>query len=198
MADEEGQLQEPKPIDEKLQKLVDKALYAGGSPIAQTIRNFLNGTWLGEPLHVILTDIPIGAWTRRSGIRWAGPDAASTRASPKPRIHRSRLGCWERRRRRRPACRLVGCRSAGAPRWDVSWPAECKRHRVFRQLARFSHGRECAPGDASTPRWVFRDGDRGQAWRQVGLQVSRGSRPHRWPDVSRGLRRGDAGDGTAE
>ncbi len=63
MADEEGQLQEPKPIDEKLQKLLDEALYAGGSPIAQTIRNFLNGTWLGEPLHVILTDIPIGAWT---------------------------------------------------------------------------------------------------------------------------------------
>jgi len=51
------------PIDERLQKLLDKALYAGGSPIAQAIRNFLNGTWLGEPLHVILTDIPIGAWT---------------------------------------------------------------------------------------------------------------------------------------
>ena len=29
MADEEGQLQEPKPIDEKLQKLLDKAFYAG-------------------------------------------------------------------------------------------------------------------------------------------------------------------------
>jgi nitrite reductase/ring-hydroxylating ferredoxin subunit/uncharacterized membrane protein len=51
------------PFDEKLQKVVDKALYGGGSPIAQKIRNFLNGTWIGEPLHVILTDIPIGAWT---------------------------------------------------------------------------------------------------------------------------------------
>jgi len=50
-------------FDEKLQKAVDKALYAGGSPVAQKLRNFLNGTWLGEPLHVILTDIPIGAWT---------------------------------------------------------------------------------------------------------------------------------------
>lgn len=51
------------PIDERFQKLLDKALYAGGSPIAQKTRNFLNGTWLGEPLHVVLTDLPIGAWT---------------------------------------------------------------------------------------------------------------------------------------
>ncbi len=27
------------------------------------IQNFLNGTWLGHPLHPVLTDIPIGAWT---------------------------------------------------------------------------------------------------------------------------------------
>lgn len=51
------------PIDEKVQKLIDRALYAGGRPTAQRLRNFLNGTWLGEPLHVVLTDVPIGAWT---------------------------------------------------------------------------------------------------------------------------------------
>ena len=51
------------PLEEKLQKLIDRALYSGGSAPAQKIRNFLNGTWLGEPLHVILTDVPIGAWT---------------------------------------------------------------------------------------------------------------------------------------
>ncbi len=51
------------PFEEKLQKLIDQALYAGGSATAQKLRNFLNGTWLGEPLHVILTDVPIGAWT---------------------------------------------------------------------------------------------------------------------------------------
>ena len=50
-------------LEEKLQKQLDKALYAGGSPAAQRLRNFLNGTWLGEPLHVVLTDVPIGAWT---------------------------------------------------------------------------------------------------------------------------------------
>jgi nitrite reductase/ring-hydroxylating ferredoxin subunit/uncharacterized membrane protein len=49
--------------DEKLQKMLDKALYANGNPEAQKLRNFLNGTWLGEPLHVVLTDLPIGAWT---------------------------------------------------------------------------------------------------------------------------------------
>lgn len=52
-----------KPIDERLQKLLDKTLYAGGQPQAQRLRNFLNGTWLGEPLHAALTDIPVGAWT---------------------------------------------------------------------------------------------------------------------------------------
>jgi nitrite reductase/ring-hydroxylating ferredoxin subunit/uncharacterized membrane protein len=43
--------------------LLDKALYGGGHPSAQKVRNFLNGTWLGEPLHVVLTDVPVGAWT---------------------------------------------------------------------------------------------------------------------------------------
>jgi nitrite reductase/ring-hydroxylating ferredoxin subunit/uncharacterized membrane protein len=51
------------PIDERIQKALDKALYAGGNPAAQKIRNFLNGTWLGEPLHVVLKDVPTGAWT---------------------------------------------------------------------------------------------------------------------------------------
>ena len=54
---------EPKPLDEKIQKAIDKALYANGNPAAQKARNFLNGTWLGEPLHAALTDVPIGAWT---------------------------------------------------------------------------------------------------------------------------------------
>lgn len=54
---------EPKPIEEKLQKQLDKFLYGGGRPSAQKIRDFLNGTWLGEPLHVVVKDVPIGAWT---------------------------------------------------------------------------------------------------------------------------------------
>jgi nitrite reductase/ring-hydroxylating ferredoxin subunit/uncharacterized membrane protein len=54
---------ESKPLDEKIQKALDKALYANGNPAAQKARNFLNGTWLGEPLHVVIKDVPIGAWT---------------------------------------------------------------------------------------------------------------------------------------
>jgi nitrite reductase/ring-hydroxylating ferredoxin subunit/uncharacterized membrane protein len=50
-------------VEERLQKLLDKALYSGGRPSAQKIRNFLNGTWLGEPLHVVIKDLPVGAWT---------------------------------------------------------------------------------------------------------------------------------------
>lgn len=52
-----------KTLEEKTQELLDNTLYAKGRPSAQKIRNFLNGTWLGEPLHVVLTDVPIGAWT---------------------------------------------------------------------------------------------------------------------------------------
>lgn len=51
------------PVDETVQRILDKALYASGRPEAQKLRNFLNGTWLGEPLHVVLTDVPVGAWT---------------------------------------------------------------------------------------------------------------------------------------
>jgi nitrite reductase/ring-hydroxylating ferredoxin subunit/uncharacterized membrane protein len=49
-----------KPTEETLQNLVHKIFgFSGG----QAAKNFLNGTWLGHPLHVILTDVPIGAWT---------------------------------------------------------------------------------------------------------------------------------------
>src|SRR5579884_4442153 len=70
----ESMLPDITPLEEKLQKALDKALYANGSTGAQKIRNFLNGTWLGEPLHVVLTDVPIGAWTVAllfDGLEWA-------------------------------------------------------------------------------------------------------------------------------
>lgn len=59
---EESRIPQLKPIEETLQKLVHRAFASGGER-GQAIKNFLNGTWIGEPLHVILTDIPIGAWT---------------------------------------------------------------------------------------------------------------------------------------
>ncbi len=59
---EESQTHQLKPIEESLQKFVHKAFDSAGDG-GQAVKNFLNGTWIGEPLHVILTDIPIGAWT---------------------------------------------------------------------------------------------------------------------------------------
>lgn len=38
-------------------------LFKAGGETGQTVKNFLHGTWLGHPLHPVLTDIPVGAWT---------------------------------------------------------------------------------------------------------------------------------------
>lgn len=40
---------------------VSKAVLALTSPAP--VKNLLTGTWLGHPLHPLLTDLPIGAWT---------------------------------------------------------------------------------------------------------------------------------------
>ncbi|HXV98830.1 MAG TPA: Rieske 2Fe-2S domain-containing protein [Anaerolineae bacterium] len=45
-----------------LQEAVKKVYAAGGSAGLQ-VRDFLHGVWLEHPLHPVLTDIPIGAWT---------------------------------------------------------------------------------------------------------------------------------------
>src|SRR5919108_5990774 len=39
------------------------ALFAAGGQFGRRVRDFLHGTWLGHPLHPLLTDIPLGAWT---------------------------------------------------------------------------------------------------------------------------------------
>ncbi|MDQ1443794.1 MAG: hypothetical protein QOI20_258 [Acidimicrobiaceae bacterium] len=36
------------------------------------VKNALNGTWLGHPLHPLLTDIPIGAWGMAVALDWVG------------------------------------------------------------------------------------------------------------------------------
>jgi nitrite reductase/ring-hydroxylating ferredoxin subunit/uncharacterized membrane protein len=45
-----------------LQPAVRRAFDALG-PARRQVKNFLHGTWLGHPLHPVLTDIPLGAWT---------------------------------------------------------------------------------------------------------------------------------------
>src|SRR5512133_3181707 len=50
------------PVESGLQKAVAGSFNSAGSA-GRYMRNFLHGVWLGHPLHPVLTDIPIGAWT---------------------------------------------------------------------------------------------------------------------------------------
>lgn len=49
-------------LGDPLQRLVN-ALYGSGRGFRKKIQNLLNGTWLGHPLHPLMTDVPVGAWT---------------------------------------------------------------------------------------------------------------------------------------
>ncbi len=48
-------------IADVVQPAVQGAFEALG-PARRHVKNALNGTWLGHPLHPVLTDIPLGAW----------------------------------------------------------------------------------------------------------------------------------------
>src|SRR5262249_58537363 len=45
-------------LDGVITGVFERAGNAGGH-----VKNFLDGTWLGHPLHPALTDVPLGAWT---------------------------------------------------------------------------------------------------------------------------------------
>src|SRR5262249_23160869 len=42
---------------------IANTIFDKATPFAQRVRNFLHGTWLGHPLHPVITDVPVGAWT---------------------------------------------------------------------------------------------------------------------------------------
>lgn len=50
------------PVADVLQNFIAWFYKALGRP-GHSLKTFLHGTWLGHPLHPVLTDIPIGAWT---------------------------------------------------------------------------------------------------------------------------------------
>ncbi|WIG61160.1 MAG: Ferredoxin, 2Fe-2S [Ktedonobacterales bacterium] len=50
------------PTGDEVQKVVSRVL-AHERPTGMWLDNLLNGVWLGHPLHPVLTDIPVGAWT---------------------------------------------------------------------------------------------------------------------------------------
>ncbi len=47
---------------ETLQPAITETFKAGGAT-GQEIKNALHGKWLGHPLHPVITDVPLGAWT---------------------------------------------------------------------------------------------------------------------------------------
>ena len=51
------------PIEQPLQDAVHEAFAALGEERGTRVRNLLHGTWLNEPLHAILVEIPVGSWT---------------------------------------------------------------------------------------------------------------------------------------
>jgi nitrite reductase/ring-hydroxylating ferredoxin subunit/uncharacterized membrane protein len=50
------------PVADFLQKVVGGTYKALGNP-GRAIKTFVHGSWLGHPLHPVLTDIPLGAWS---------------------------------------------------------------------------------------------------------------------------------------
>ena len=50
------------PLGDQVQKGVHQVFESAG-PAGQKIKNALHGTWLGHPVHPVMTDIPVGAWT---------------------------------------------------------------------------------------------------------------------------------------
>ncbi|HZC07165.1 MAG TPA: DUF2231 domain-containing protein, partial [Ktedonobacterales bacterium] len=54
------------PASDTIQKAVASVLT--GSPVKRRLDDILNGVWLGHPLHPLLTDIPVGAWTVTLGL----------------------------------------------------------------------------------------------------------------------------------
>jgi len=64
---------------DELQKLIDTLIDRGGAP-AQQFKDFLNGTWLGHPLHPALTDVPLGAWFGAAILDLVGAEDAADAA----------------------------------------------------------------------------------------------------------------------
>src|SRR3954447_3972881 len=64
------------PVESGLQRAVSGSFEAAGAA-GQKARNFLHGVWLGHPLHPVLTDIPVGAWTAAVILDLAGEERAA-------------------------------------------------------------------------------------------------------------------------
>jgi nitrite reductase/ring-hydroxylating ferredoxin subunit/uncharacterized membrane protein len=64
------------PLGETVQRKLTAAIQEGGQP-AHDIKDFLNGTWLGHPLHPALVVAPLGAWATASMLDLLGEQRAA-------------------------------------------------------------------------------------------------------------------------
>ena len=74
-------------LDKPAERVADtvEAVMAG-QPNREVVENTLHGTWLGHPLHPVLTDLPIGAWTLAGVMDAADMLAGNGRSSATPAI----------------------------------------------------------------------------------------------------------------
>jgi len=49
-------------VADAVQPLVNK-LFSNAGEGGRVAKDLLNGVWLGHPLHPMITDVPVGAWT---------------------------------------------------------------------------------------------------------------------------------------
>jgi nitrite reductase/ring-hydroxylating ferredoxin subunit/uncharacterized membrane protein len=73
------------PALDRIAKPLSKAVrdaYASAGPAGEQAKNAMHGVWLRHPLHPVLTDIPVGAWTAALAIdAVAGRDRGMRRAA---------------------------------------------------------------------------------------------------------------------
>src|SRR5438067_7847694 len=64
---------------DQLQELLNTVVSQGG-PAARRVKNWLNGVWLGHPLHPALTDAAVGAWSAGALLDLVGASGAADAA----------------------------------------------------------------------------------------------------------------------
>jgi hypothetical protein len=67
------------PLAERVQGVLSQAVEQGG-PTGRRVKDFLNGTWLGHPLHPVLTDAAVGAWFTGSMLDLLGEERGADAA----------------------------------------------------------------------------------------------------------------------
>lgn len=57
-------------------EIAQDAVQEAVTAVPQRVRDVLDGVWLGAPLHPVLTDVPLGAWTAAAVLDVVGHEAA--------------------------------------------------------------------------------------------------------------------------